>query len=356
MGLAHRPRCANETYMDGPLRAVAVRGRHARAGPGLALHDGRREARAQRIELLDDSRTRRRDQQPLPDALAQFIAPFSLGGSAWCTTRMHQDDPEFVRRRLEGVRAVAGLLRRAAAGGRTHPGACPGGISWTGPTMARRSPAGEDDGRVRPPILQLLMATTGPRTWRTPSAPKHRAREYRQRAVSCAGRAHCTGPARKLFADTPRRRQFSQQTNALAVWRRDDGRGGARRRDEDARRHDADDRPRLLPPLPDSAVNKSGGWATVTWKLLGPGAGCSRRAHTLGGNRRADDALRLSRLGLQPTTSCSARLASPRRARLQARHRTAVLGKWTRAYGSIPHPGGEVSVKLSRVGGKSRPR
>src|SRR3954465_5083209 len=131
---------------------------------------------------------------------------------------MYQHDPEFVRRMLPGVRAgltfFAGRQQRDGHLGRVPWWNC---VDW-----AQNSPSGlppaEDDGASAPLDLQLLLAYEWAAEMESGLGSKAQGAEYSRQAASlrAAVRNLYWDAGRGLFADTPRKARFSQQTNALA--------------------------------------------------------------------------------------------------------------------------------------------
>jgi hypothetical protein len=173
------------------------------------------------IAQLDSSRTAEGlTYSRAPSALQQYIPPFSL----WWIGMVHDywryvDDPEFARTMLPGVRAVLAWF-----GARQKADASLGPLPWWNyvdwvERWPRGVPPAEADGSSAPLDLQLLLA------WQW-AAELETALGRPQFADVCRGEAarlraaipklYWDG-ARGLFADTPRRAQFSQHTNSLAV-------------------------------------------------------------------------------------------------------------------------------------------
>ncbi len=352
--------CAHETYMDCPFYEQLQYAGDTRVQALVSLYmtgDARLARNA--IELLDDSRTAEGvTNSRYPTRSPQFIAPFSL----WWVGMVHdywmyQDDPEFVRRRLEGVRAVlAFFAARQQSDG--HLGRVPwwNFVDWANDWPGGVPPA-EDDGASAPLDLQLLLAYDWAADMEDALGSKARGAEYRRRAAvsRAAARRLYWDPARKLFADTPRRRQFSQQTNALAVLAGvttgEEARAVVTRTLEDTTLTQATV---YFRHYLHSAVNKSGEgdrylelldpWRRMlaqgltTWAEIAEPTTRSD-CHAWGSSPNYE--LFRTVLGIAPS--------APGFRRVTVR---PFLGKLTHASGSIPHPRGEVSVKLSRVGGK----
>jgi hypothetical protein len=132
---------------------------------------------------------------------------------------MHRDDPGFIRSLLPGVRAVLGFYEQ-----RLRPDGLVGPVPWWNFTdwadaWPRGVPPGADAGGSAAIALQLAYAlergaALEEQFGRRPEAEHYRALAARIRE---AVRRQCWDEARGLFADTPERQAFSQQTNTLAI-------------------------------------------------------------------------------------------------------------------------------------------
>jgi len=293
-----------------------------------------------------------------PTRTPQYIAPFSL----WWIGMVHdywmyQDDPEFVRQMLPGIRAVLAFFaehQRTDA----HLGRVPwwNFVDWANDWPGGVPPA-EDDGASAPLDLQLLLAYGWAAEMENSLGSRAQGAEYNRRAASlrAAVRNLYWDPGRNLFADTPRKRLFSQQTNALAilagVTEGEEARAVMKRSLED-------------PTLTQcsvyfrhylhSALNKSGEGDRYL-ELLAPWRKMLNQGLTTW-SEIADPTTRSDchAWGASPNyelfrTVLGIDSSAPGFRRVIVR---PFLGRLTHVSGVIPHPRGEISVKLSRVNGK----
>ena len=153
-----------------------------------------------------------------PSAMPQYIPPFSL----WWVAMVHdhwlyRGDAEFARRFLPGIRGVIGWYERHLDGtGQLGPMPWWNFVDWT---FERGVPPGANDGHSTAISLQLayvlLLAADLERSIGSASKAKHDLALSER--INGAVRSQSWDRARGLFADTPEKRQFSQQTNALAI-------------------------------------------------------------------------------------------------------------------------------------------
>jgi hypothetical protein len=153
-----------------------------------------------------------------PSALPQYIPPFSLWWIAMIHDQwMYRGDAQFVRRFLPGMRGVLGWYERELdQSGQLGPMPWWNFVDWT---FERGVPPGAEDGHSTAISLQLAyvlkMAADIERSVGNPGeAERDLAMAER---INAAARAQSWDAQRDLFADTPEKRQFSQQTNALAI-------------------------------------------------------------------------------------------------------------------------------------------
>lgn len=155
-----------------------------------------------------------------PSALTQIIPPFSLIYVAMVHDYlMHRDDKAFVQARLAGVRGVLDwYARHVDSTGML--GAMPhwNYVDWT-PPWPRGVPPGADDGHST--TISLLYVYALERAARLEDAVGTRGAgaSYRDRAaaVRAAVRARAWDPVRGLFRDAADTAAYSQQTNVLAI-------------------------------------------------------------------------------------------------------------------------------------------
>jgi alpha-L-rhamnosidase len=352
--------CAHETYMDCPFYEQLQYAGDTRVQALVSFYmtgDGRLARNA--IESLDESRNSEgMTFSRYPTRTPQFIAPFSL----WWVGMLHDywmytDDPAFVRRMLPGVRGVlAFFAARQQGDGRLGRVPWWNFVDWTKEWPAGVPPA-EDDGASAPLDLQLLLAYGWAAEMEDALGSKTQAAQYRQQETTlrAAVRGLYWDSARQLFADTPRKERFSQQTNALAilagVTEGEEARAVMRRTLADPTLTQASV---YFHYYLNAALNKSGegdryleqlgpwrwmlGQGLTTWSEIADPATRSD-CHAWG----ASPNFELFRTVLGVDSS------APGFTRVRIR---PFLGRLTHVSGAIPHPKGEVGVKLVRVGGK----
>jgi hypothetical protein len=350
--------CAHETYMDCPYyeQLQYVGDTRVQALVSLYMTGDDRLAR-NALSLLDESRTPEGiTLSRYPSRTPQYIAPFSLWWVGMVRDYwMYRDDPEFVRARLAGVRAVLSFFAaRQRADGRLGRVPWWNFVDWAGGWKAGVPPV-EDDGASAPLDLQLLLAYGWASELEGALGSAAQAAEYRQQEVRlrAAVRALYWDAGRGLFADTPARRQFSQQTNSLAVLagvtRGEEARAVMRRVLADSTLTQATV---YFRHYLHEALNKSDEGDRYL-ELLGPwrrmlAQGLTTWAEIAEPGTRSD----CHAWGASPNvelfrTVLGVDSAAPGFRRVRIR---PFLGRLTRASGTIPHPKGEVEVKLSRNG------
>jgi hypothetical protein len=173
------------------------------------------------IELFDNSRTPEGiTASRYPSAVPQYIPPFSLWWVAMVHDHwMHREDPAFVRRFIPGSRGViAWYERHIDETGMLGPMPWWNFLDWN-PAYERGVPPGAENGNSAP--LTLQFAYTLQRAADLEEALGQPAEGARYRALAAklvaAVRAHCWDERRGLFAETPEKKMFGQQANALAV-------------------------------------------------------------------------------------------------------------------------------------------
>ncbi|MGE5646841.1 MAG: alpha-L-rhamnosidase C-terminal domain-containing protein [Acidobacteriota bacterium] len=214
--------CAHETYMDCPYYEQLQYAGDTRIQALVSIYmtgDGRLVRNA--IEQLDSSRTAEgATYSRAPSALQQYIPPFSL----WWIGMVHdywmyQDDPVFVRQMLPGVRAVLAFF-----GSHQKGNASLGRMPWWNFVDWAKEwrdgvPPAEADGSSAPLDLQLLLAYQWAARLEAALGSKAMAEQYDASAAELAAAIQNLywDPARKFYADTPAKKQFSQHVQALAV-------------------------------------------------------------------------------------------------------------------------------------------
>lgn len=213
---------AHDTYMDTPYweRLQYVGDTRIQALISYAMANDDRLAR-QAIDAIDSSRFPDGfTQSRYPSALVQVIPPFSL---LWVGMLddfwWYRDDDAFVRSHLPGTRAILGWFL-------THqkPDGLLDQLPWWNfvdvtPQFKSGVPPQESDGHSALLTLQFIEALQYAAEMERELGSPLIASEYdkaRLKAVT-AVRSLCWDAQMQMFADTSARKQFSQQTNALAV-------------------------------------------------------------------------------------------------------------------------------------------
>ncbi len=214
--------CAHETYMDCPYYEQLQYVGDTRIQALVSLYSSG-DARLMRnaIEQIDSTRTAEGATYSRgPSRLQQYIPPFSL----WWIGMVHDywryvDDPAFVGQMIPGTRAVLAFFEaRRQAGGSLGKLPWWNYVDWTRQWRSGVPPESEE-GSSAPRDLQLLLAYGWAAEMETALGSPGLAAEYRQSEARLRQtiRDLYWDPGRRLFADTPARRDFSQHSNALAV-------------------------------------------------------------------------------------------------------------------------------------------
>ena len=351
--------CAHETYMDCPYYEQLQYAGDTRVQALVSLYmtgDGRLMRNA--IELLDSSRTAEgATYSRAPSRLQQYIPPFSL----WWIGMLHdywmyQDDPALVARMLPGVRAVLSFFAA-----RQHADGSLGRLPWWNFVDWTKEwdggvPPALADGHSAPLDLQLLLAYQWAAEMEAVLGNKALAEDDRQTAARMRDsvRSLYWDGGRTLFADTPGKRAFSQQANALAVL------AGVSEGDEAHRLIDraADDQSLVQCSIYfrhylHSAMNKAAAGDRYldmlgTWRTM-LDRGLTTWAETADPTRSDCHAWGASPNYELFRTVLGIDSAAPGFARVTIR---PFLGKLTHVSGAIPHPKGEIAVTLTLTNGK----
>jgi hypothetical protein len=211
--------CAHETYMDCPYYEQLQYVGDTRIQALVSLYNsGDARLMHNAIDQINDSRiSSGATMSRYPTRLPQYIPSFSL----WWIGMLHDywwyvDDAAFVRQMLAGVREVLSFFEA-----RQKPDGSLGPLPWWrfvdwADGWKDGNPPEEEDGSSAPFDFLHIMALGWAADLET-FAPL--AADYRARAAKIAAAAERLywDPGRRLYADTPRRAAWSQQTNALAV-------------------------------------------------------------------------------------------------------------------------------------------
>jgi len=352
--------CAHETYMDCPYYEQLQYVGDTRIQALVSLYmTGDDRLMRNAIAQINDSRTAEgATMSRAPTRQQQYIPPFSL----WWVGMVHdywmyRDDPEFVRQMLPGVRAVLSFFS-AHRSEKQLLGQMPwwNFIDWTKQWKGGVPPAGAD-GTSAPVNLQLLLAYDWAAEMENALGSKALAADYRSAAGELRAAIQNTywdGTERMLYADTPDKKNFSQQTNALAVV-------AGLVKGDDARELVA----RIIPDVSlvqasiyfkhylHSAVNVAGEGDRYL-DLLGEWDAMLARGLTTWAETADPSRSDCHAWGASPNyelfrTVLGIDSAAPGFQRVRIR---PFLGKLAKASGAIPHPRGEVAVSLSLVNNK----
>jgi hypothetical protein len=214
--------CAHETYMDCPYYEQLQYGGDTRIQALVSLYmtgDDRLVKNA--IESLDESRTPEGlTQSRYPSWLPQYIPPFSL----FWIGMMHdlwwyRGDGEFLRGYLPGARNVLVWFEN-----RLTPSGLLGRMEWWNfvdwsDTFKDGDPPMEENGQSSILSLQFVAALRAAADLETAFGNAQQAEHDRALAarITAAVYKTCWDPTRRLIADTPAHRQFSQHANILAI-------------------------------------------------------------------------------------------------------------------------------------------
>ena len=213
---------AFETYMDTPYYEQLQYVGDTRVQALISLYvAGDDRLVRQAIEHFDVSRIPEGiTASRYPSALTQLIPPFSLIYVAMVHDYfMHRDDAAFVRQRLAGVRGILDWYARYVDS-TGQLGAMPywNYVDWTRPWRSG-VPPGADTGHSTTITLLYVYALQRASELEESLGARGSGAAYRARADSLltAVRAQSWDGARGLFRDAPGTSAYSQQTNVLAV-------------------------------------------------------------------------------------------------------------------------------------------
>jgi alpha-L-rhamnosidase len=351
--------CAHETYMDCPYYEQLQYVGDTRIQALVSFYNaGDARLVKNAIAQIDDSRTAEgATMSRAPTRQQQYIPPFSL----WWVGMVHdywryQDDAEFVREMLAGVRAVLGFFARyQKPNGSLRPMPWWNYVDWSWRATGGVPPL-EADGSSASLDLQLLLALDWAADLEESLGSKGQAAEYREAAnrLRATAKQLYWDSSRQLFADTPAKKDYSQQANALAVLARVIEGGEARAL--------------VNRIIPDSSLTQCTYYFRHYLHEAVNQVGEGDRYLDLLGEWDSMLARGLTTWAETPEPSrsdCHAWSASPNfelfrtvlgvDSSAPGFKRVVVrphLGKLTKVSGSIPHPQGVVAVKLALSGGK----
>ncbi|MEO5772814.1 MAG: alpha-L-rhamnosidase C-terminal domain-containing protein [Sphingomicrobium sp.] len=211
---------AFETFMDTPYYEQFQYVGDSRLESLISLYNsGDDRLMRNTIVQFDQSRVSEGlTQSRYPSALPQYIPPFSL----WWIAMIHDQwmwsgDAEFVGRFMPGVRGVIGWYERELdQTGQLGPMPWWNFVDWT---FERGVPPGAENGHSTTISLQLayVLKMAADLEQAQGNAVEARRDLALAERINAAVRAQSWDARRGLFADTPEKQKFSQQTNALAI-------------------------------------------------------------------------------------------------------------------------------------------
>lgn len=214
---------AFETYMDTPYWEQLQYVGDTRIQSLISLYvAGDDRLMRQAIEQFDMSRIPEGiTTSRYPSSLTQVIPPFSLIYVAMVHDYfMHRDDPAFVRARLPGIRGILDwYARHIDSTGMLSAMPYWNYVDWT-PRWDRGVPPRADAGHSATISLLYAYALERAAEMETGIGGREAGSDYRRRAeaVRAAVRARAWDSARGLFRDSPdTAATYSQQTNVLAI-------------------------------------------------------------------------------------------------------------------------------------------
>jgi len=213
---------AFETYMDTPYWEQLQYVGDTRIQGLISLYvSGDDRLLRQAIEQFDRSRIPEGlTTSRYPSAVTQIIPPFSLIYVAMVHDfLLHRGDSAFVRERLAGVRGILDWYARRVDGtGMLGPMPHWNYVDWTNP-WPRGVPPGADNGHSATITLLYAYALQRAAELEEGVGIRGAADTYRARRASvlAAVRAHAWDARRSLFKDSPDTVSYSQQTNVLAI-------------------------------------------------------------------------------------------------------------------------------------------
>lgn len=215
--------CAHETYMDTPYweEMQYIGDTRIQALISYAVTGDDRLARQAIMAYRDSVLTDGLTQSRYPSSLTQVIPPFSL---LWVSMLhdywMYRDDPEFVRSILPNTRGVLDWFSaRQRPDGLLNTIEWWPFVDWTA-TYPDGVPPQDADGGSSAITLQFIEALRNAAALERQMGEPERAQAYEDRARRAAdGLMKLNWDAgTQLLADTPSKKSYSQEANALAVW------------------------------------------------------------------------------------------------------------------------------------------
>ena len=212
--------CAHETYMDCPYYEQLQYVGDTRIQALVSLYaSGDARLMRQAIDAVDATRTPEGlTYSRAPSELQQYIPPFSLWWIGMVHDYwMHQEDAEYVRSNLKGIRAILRFYEEhQEPTGSVGKSPWWNFVDWAWPNGV---PPNGGQGNSASIDLQLLLALDWAGELEEALGSRAMASEYRERAAQL--RSTIQGlywdGAKGLYADTPRKDAYSQQANSMAI-------------------------------------------------------------------------------------------------------------------------------------------
>lgn len=212
--------CAGETYFDCPYYEQLQYAGDTRIQALISLHvSGDDRLMRKAIEAFNNSRIPEGlTESRYPTMEPQYIPPYSLFWIAMVHDYwLYRDDPEFVSQFLTGIRGVIDWYEGYIAdNGMLGPMPWWNFVDWSYP---RGVPPGADDGHSAVITLQYVYVLRYAAELAAAFDRPDEAAHYRTlaAALNTATYRHCWDTSRGLLADTPKKVDFSQHANVMAV-------------------------------------------------------------------------------------------------------------------------------------------
>jgi hypothetical protein len=290
-----------------------------------------------------------------PSSLPQYIPPFSLWWTAMIHDYwMHREDPAFVKQFVPGIRGVLNWYERHLdRTGLLGPMPWWNFLDWNEAFPRGVAPGAEDGNSVALSLQYSYALRLASDIEKALGQPAEGARYLAlSERINAAARAHAWDATRGLFADSPDKKQFSQQTNALAIL------SGAA---VPAQRRGVMERMLVDKTLVQASYYfqfylhealRQSGMADRYLEQLGPWQNMVRLGLTTTAETPEPTRSDSHAWSAHPNYHLLATLLGVRPA--EAGFRSVMvapaLGTLKRASGRIPHPNGTIAVQLRRVG------
>jgi len=212
--------CAGETYFDCPYYEQLQYVGDTRIQAIISLYvSGDDRLMRQAIEAFNDSRIPEGlTASRYPDSESQYIPPYSLFWIAMVYDYwLYRDDPAFVKKFLTGVRGVVEWYEGYIAGnGMLGPMPWWNFVDWS---YQRGVPPGADDGHSSIITMQYIYGLNYAAEMAEALGRTEEAAYYHRlsQGLKQATYRLCWDQNRQLIADTPEKEHFSQHANVMSV-------------------------------------------------------------------------------------------------------------------------------------------